>query len=398
MVFGLIATGASSPGQDLVLAVNSTNATVTAGASVGLWLNVMNTSRHVITWSFPESFEARISSPTMNFTNRLTIQSGDAVRDVTIAPGSFVRHEYALTMPVNVTGKVLLTFVALPLGDVVLNIAPPLDVAPPMRIQSRFSSILKDAEPIEAGKPFDPGRFFKEHISPYEPMYFLVGSESPSAKFQISFKYQLLNQGGWLAENAPALKGFNFAYTQTSLWDLGAPSAPFLDTSYKPALLYSWDRVVGGEETNAFRLDLQGGIQHESNGKNGADSRSLNVAFIRPTFVFGRNDRLQLTLQPRAWAYLGELNDNPDLDEYRGYFDLRAVLGWRRGLQLSALGRMGREGNHQSLQLDLTYPTMRFFGSFSVYLDAQYFTGYGESLLRYNEKSDSFRLGFSLYR
>jgi len=31
-------------------------------------------------------------------------------------------------------------------------------------------------------------------------------------------------------------------------------------------------------------------------------------------------------------------------------------------------------------------------------LDAKYFLGYGESLLRYNERSSAFRLGFALYR
>ncbi len=100
----------------------------------------------------------------------------------------------------------------------------------------------------------------------------------------------------------------------------------------------------------------------------------------------------------RLWGYVGDLSDNPDLDEYRGYFDLRAVIGWRRGLQLAALGRMGHEGNNSSAQFDLTYPMMRIFDSFSVYLQAQYFTGYGDSLLRYNQRSDVVRLGFALYR
>ena len=49
---------------------------------------------------------------------------------------------------------------------------------------------------MEPGKPFDPGRFFKEHISGYEPIYFIAGTKSPNAKFQISFMYQLLNEEG----------------------------------------------------------------------------------------------------------------------------------------------------------------------------------------------------------
>jgi len=208
----------------------------------------------------------------------------------------------------------------------------------------------------------------------------------------------LLNEEGPLATKVPALKGFNLAYTQTSLWDWNAPSAPFFDTSYKPEFLYAWSRVAGGQSLDWYQLDLQGGLKHESNGKNGADSRSLNTAYLRPTLTLGRDDGLQLTLQPRAWVYLGDLSDNPDIADYRGYADLRAILGWKRGLQLSALGRLGKDANHGSLQLDLTYPMMKIFGSFSLYLDAQYFTGYGESLLEYNQRSEAFRVGFAIYR
>jgi phospholipase A1/A2 len=104
-------------------------------------------------------------------------------------------------------------------------------------------------------------------------------------------------------------------------------------------------------------------------------------------------------LQPRVWTYLGDLTDNSDIAEYRGYGDLRAVIGWKRGPQLSAIGRIGKDGDHETLQLDFTYPLMGFFPrSFSLYLHVQYFTGYGESLVRYNQRESSLRAGFSLTR
>jgi phospholipase A1/A2 len=74
-------------------------------------------------------------------------------------------------------------------------------------------------------------------------------------------------------------------------------------------------------------------------------------------------------------------------------------VGWARGLQLAAMGRMGDDWEHGSLQLDLTYPMMAMLSrSFSLYLQVQYFTGYGESLLLYNQRSDAVRAGFALYR
>ena len=59
---------------------------------------------------------------------------------------------------------------------------------------------------------------------------------------------------------------------------------------------------------------------------------------------------------------------------------------------------MGKNAKRGNVQLDLTYPTMRFFGSFSLYLDVQYFNGYGESLLGYNQRTDELRVGFELFR
>ena len=99
------------------------------------------------------------------------------------------------------------------------------------------------------------------------------------------------------------------------------------------------------------------------------------------------------------WAYVGSLSDNPDIARYYGYVGLRAVVGWVDSVQLSALGRIGDAWNRGSIQLDLTYPLARLFaGNLAIFLHAQYFLGYGESLLLYNERTSSLRFGFSIYR
>jgi len=59
---------------------------------------------------------------------------------------------------------------------------------------------------------------------------------------------------------------------------------------------------------------------------------------------------------------------------------------------------LGKDASHGSRRLDLARPMMKIFGSFSLYRDAQYFNGYGESLLEYNQRSEVFRAGFSIYR
>jgi outer membrane phospholipase A len=157
--------------------------------------------------------------------------------------------------------------------------------------------------------------------------------------------------------------------------------------------------VDGGRVAGWLRLDLQAGFQHESNGKSGADSRSLNIAYVEPKAVLGSEDGFHFSLAPRAWVYVGGLDENPAIKDFRGYTGLRSTLGWGNGLLLTATGRLGDDANRGSLQLDLSYPLFRLlYGNLGLYLYAQYFVGYGESLLRYNERTSVFRAGFALYR
>jgi phospholipase A1/A2 len=191
----------------------------------------------------------------------------------------------------------------------------------------------------------------------------------------------------------------SLAYTQTSLWDWNEPSAPFFDSSYKPEVNYTWQHVDGGHWGDWIRLDLQGALQHESNGKGDPDSRSLSIAYLRTTGTIGRIGSFQVSLSPKVFVYLGDLSDNSDIADYRGYLELRATVGWSDNVQLAAKTRVGKGFDRASLQLDLTYPMWKLpVLRSSVYLQAQYFTGYGESLLRYNERSEHFRAGFALYR
>lgn len=368
---------------------------VPAGGTVSVWLVMLNALDRPVSRSFPTQLDGRVRSGGVDRPVAVTLRNPAEAGEIVIPPGGYVRREYVLMVPEGLEGQLLFSAPAIRANAVVLEVR-------------RAEAYAKAGESPSAEPPNEPAKeamgsgpedFFKAHFFGYDPFYFIAGTESPNAKFQISFKYRILNIKGPLAQRFPALQGFHLAYTQTSLWDWKQASAPFLDSSYKPEFLYSMDGVDRGRWADWFRLDLQAGLQHESNGKGGADSRSLNMAYFQPTAVFGKQDGLQLTLSPRVWAYIGSLSDNPNLARYRGYVGLRSILGWADGLQLSATGRLGASANRGSLQLDLSYPMMRLFsGSFSLYLYAQYFTGYGESLLLYNQRSSAFRAGFAFFR
>lgn len=231
----------------------------------------------------------------------------------------------------------------------------------------------------------------------YEPFYFLYGWDPKNIKFQISFKYRVLNPQGSIGTKWHWLADFYFGYTQTSFSDLEAPSDPFLDTSFKPEFLYSQKELRSRPASILSRLGLEAGIQHESNGKSGLASRSLNIIYAKPYLYFGNVEEYHFTLAPKIWIYIGNLSENPDIADFKGYFDLELKFGKPDGLELRSNLRQGAEGG--SVQIDFTYPfRILTFGNFNGYFQVQYFSGYGETLLFYNQKDTQFRIGFALYR
>jgi hypothetical protein len=96
---------------------------------------------------------------------------------------------------------------------------------------SSTSLVASSPAPSRPDAPVPQINTFLSRFSAYEPMYFADGWNGENlAKFQLSFKFRLV------IPDDPRSRGFAdnlyFAYTQTSLRDLGEYSAPFRDTSY----------------------------------------------------------------------------------------------------------------------------------------------------------------------
>jgi len=240
---------------------------------------------------------------------------------------------------------------------------------------------------------------FLGNIYAYQPTYFTVGVDPTDAKLQLSFKYRFINERSDLAEDYDWLRGLFFGYTQLSLWDLSAESLPFEDTNFLPELFYQFNDVNLPILNAASRADLQLGLQHESNGRDGDDSRSLNIAYIEPALHFDFPGDYQLSLSPRVWAYFGGKSGNEDIQDFRGNASLTATFGRRDGFQLEAYLR-GNPGTGQgSFQLDFTYPLTKLTNkTLGLYLHTQLFSGFGESLLDFNQRDTRFRVGLGLVR
>ena len=276
---------------------------------------------------------------------------------------------------------------------------------------NRLALLVAAADPIEqmqapadtgtppAAKPGSAGNLSftlnEPALSANEPMYFVVGGKGEAtARFQLSFKYRLFDADSLPVAWFPPLAGLHFAYTQTSIWDLGANSAPFRDTSYRPSFFWQTTALGGGLMPDLLRA----GYEHESNGKDGENSRSINMLFAQPVWRSGFSDGRNLIFAPKVYGYL-EKSDNPDIQRYRGYADWNLRYGREDGWLLATQLRNGTSG-HGSAQVDLSYPLRKpLFARAGGFLHFQLFKGYGESLLDYNlDRGTQARVGFSIVR
>jgi phospholipase A1 len=210
-----------------------------------------------------------------------------------------------------------------------------------------------------------------------------TGFKKQEVKYQVSAKAPILRN---LFGSNTSLFG---AYTQTAWWQLfsdeGITSSPFRETNYEPELFlrhYGGPALpFGGRIAN---LDLA--LVHESNGRSEFLSRSWNRLMARFTADYG-----DLALFGRLWYRLpedAEDDDNPGEYRYLGYGDIRAVWAPNRNT-FSAMWRPGTE--ESGTELTWSYPISR---NMRVY--AQWWYGYGESLLDYDRKVNRFGIGISL--
>jgi hypothetical protein len=300
--------------------------------------------------------------------------------------GAF-RRDYVMTWPADVTGPVVLQLAE---GGSSRLMLVAQEAAPPPGKDALAPPVAAAPAPLAAAP--EPA------LSVNEPMYFLLGLGGDlSARFQLSFKYRIFDPESHVVELLPALRGLHFGYTQTALWDLGADSKPFRDTSYRPSLFYEWR--IPAPAQSPHLISARAGYEHESNGRDHESSRSIDTLFASLDWRYSRDDgHSYVGLTPKLWAYL-DRGENPDIYRYRGYGELGVRFGrddgWLARLRLRrAMGGVG------STQLDLSYPlTRRILSETAAYLHLQVFDGVGETLLDYNRSHGTqFRIGFSIQR
>jgi phospholipase A1 len=265
------------------------------------------------------------------------------------------------------------------------SVAEAAEIGEPGLVEQRL-----EADRRAASRPFS--------IMAHRPNYFLAAAyntedwqpaaanDNLESQFQVSLKVPL---AVGLFGDRLDLYG---AYTNRSFWQVydRENSEPFRETNHEPEIWLQsrndWNILGFTNSVNTV------GWVHQSNGRSGSFSRSWDRVYA--TFVF---ERANWALAFKPWFWISQNraeSDNPDIDEYMGHGEFRAVYG-RNGHVVSAMLRNQLESGFDRGALELSwsfpvfdYPYLRGY--------VQYFNGYGESLIDYDNKVNRLGIGISV--
>lgn len=220
----------------------------------------------------------------------------------------------------------------------------------------------------------------------YKDNYFIFGTtigqrptkENSNIKFQISFAQRLTKSV------LPWNTYLFLFYSQKCFWNVLENSMPMTDLNFNPGIGLTKPFFVKNRYVGKLTLLLE----HESNGRDGLESRSWNKVslagsvMIDPTFI----------VHGKFWIPIVDGQNNRDILDYCGIYQIGTSLSTynrRLGFSVILTKRRGWALNYNTI-IELNY---RLFKNENQYFFVQYYNGYGEGLLAYKEFHSTIRAG-----
>ena len=241
-------------------------------------------------------------------------------------------------------------------------------------------------------------------ITPYKPIYVTYRySDSPNrqpfsenpiytatepidynsfeVKFQLSFKTKivkslLFGKGDlWLG------------YTQVAHWQVfnTSISRAVRELNYEPELIFTYPLNLSFAGFDIKMASVS--FNHQSNGKELPLSRSWNRLIFNLAL-----ERKNLTLYLTPWIRIRDReNENPLITSFIGNGSVTAVYTLKKHTFYAiATNTFSINNNRGGLQFNYLYPLNQ-----NLNIQAQFFSGYGETIIDYNHYQNTFGLGFS---
>jgi len=211
------------------------------------------------------------------------------------------------------------------------------------------------------------------------------------AELQVSLKLKVKQNIFGLDER------YYLSYTHQSFWQIYSESSPFRETIYNPegfVIFPIFDKSMFGLKSLKFAL------AHRSNGQGDnrnldpevykIENRSRSINYLYTTIQIQHNN---LISELELWSRIpenSETDDNPDIIDYTGFSQLKFRYFINKHI-FRVVGRLNFKTNYGAIEGAYSYPLIID----DVYFYSKIFSGYGESLIDYNNNISKFSVGFS---
>lgn len=223
-------------------------------------------------------------------------------------------------------------------------------------------------------RAFDDGPYF----GLYKDNYFIVGvpvgekitRQNSNIKFQISIAQRLTRS------SLPFGTYLYLFYSQKCFWNIFEDSMPMTDLNFNPGIGLTKPLFVKGRFVGKVSLIAE----HESNGRDGAASRSWNRISLAGSIMIDPH----ILVHSKVWLPIIDGSENKDILNYCGIYQIGTSVtstNGRMGLAVNLVKRKGWKLNYNTT-VEFNY---RIFPRDNQYLFVQYYNGYGEGLLAYKE-------------
>ncbi|MCE3239418.1 MAG: phospholipase, partial [Gammaproteobacteria bacterium] len=261
---------------------------------------------------------------------------------------------------------------------------------------------LRDEKPL---KTIAEKRAKKENILPanyflidlYKPSYILpyyVTFSPDDAVYQNNtphneslkkseFKYQISLKVPLWKRIFDSHSSLILAYTQLSYWQLYNSSEFFRETDYEPELFLA--NQLGWRLSKNWQFTFMNlGVMHQSNGFGNQLERSWNRLYLE-AIVSSENSMISL----KPWYILTTHPYNRNIAQYLGYGRLLVAYKFHQQvISLQAHNILESGGKHKTVELTYSFPLTPYIKGY-----VQAFSGYGQSLIEYNHRTNSLGIG-----
>ena len=224
------------------------------------------------------------------------------------------------------------------------------------------------------------------YFSLFKDNYFIGGipigekitSRNSDVKFQISVSQRLTKS------KLPFDSYLFLQYTQKAFWNVFHASLPMRDLNFNPGiglghLIIRKNKYIG----KAYVM-----VEHESNGRDSIENRSWNKLTLGAAVLLNKNWEVQF----KGWIPVIDGKENDDILKYNGIFQVAANYRTdNRRLNLGLILTKRLTWFSFNTQVELSY---KFNNNENQYFFVQYYNGYGENLLEYNQFKSILRVGF----